>query len=195
MVSGTIQIQAEASDANLATIEILVDGQTLGTSSTSPFSLPFDTALRLDGSMTVEVIVTDLAGNQTSCTAQVTVDNISYDLDPDTLNLKSKGKANSVTANLEGFPLVLMLPTSAHTIELRVPAGNPVFATPGFGVLNDLDSDNIPDTVLKFDRQELIASIKAGIAVEQIQPDSSVEIQLVADGFVIGTATIRIKGG
>ena len=61
-------------------------------------------------------------------------------------------------------------------------------------MIGDDDQDNVPDTVLKFDRQALIASIKAGIAANMIQPNSTVTAQLVADGFVIGTAPIRIKG-
>ena len=194
VVSGTIQIEAVASDANLDTIEIKVDGVSLGTSMVSPFKLPFDTTKRLDGAMVVESVVKDRAGNQVSSTAQVTVDNLSFDLDPDTLNLKSKGR--KVTGTVEGANVQLLLPLSSFAVELLVPGGNPV--TPGFASLGDKDGDNVPDVTLMFDRQTLIGSIQSGIAAEKIEPNGTVELQLrvrpVSGNavFDIGTARIRI---
>jgi len=182
VVSGVVELRAVATDVNLSSIELLVDDVPLGSSGTSPFVLPYDTRNRLDGAMTVTAIVRDLAGNRVVCTARVTVDNVAFRLTPRTLNLRSQGGENSVTAHLEGV-IVGLLPPEAHGVELRVPGGNPVPATAG------------PDLPIKFDRQRLIASIRAGISASMIQPNSQVTITLVAEGrFVIGTDTVRIVG-
>ena len=184
-------------DLYLATIEIWVDGELIGSSSTSPFGVTFDTRTRLDGLMTVRVVSRDLAGNESECTAVVTVSNVSFRLDPQTLNLKSKGGATSVTAYLEGTGLALLLPTEANAIELRVPGGNPVPSTAGFAgddSTADTDLDGIQELVIKFDRASLIRSIQAGIAGGAIQPNSTILLTLVAGGgSVIGTDVLRIN--
>ena len=127
VVSGTINIAADAQDPNLATLEIFVDGVTVGSSTTSSLVVPFDTTARLDGPMTVTVRATDSAGNSSTCSATVTVDNVpSVDckLHPETLNMKSKGKNRSVTLRVEGSNLGMLMPTEEHDWELRVPGGD-----------------------------------------------------------------------
>ena len=198
LVEGTVSIVADAEDANLAAIEILVDGSSLGSSAAAPFIVDYDTTLRLDGAMTVTVVATDLAGNSSACSASVTVGNVEWFLTPRTLNLDSKGKLKSVTAHLEGESLALLLPTEANAIELLVPGGSSVPATVGFAgddALADDDGDGVPELTVKFDRQLLIASIQAGIAAGVIEPRSRIPVTLVAGGgFVYGTDIIRIIG-
>jgi hypothetical protein len=196
-VSGIIQIVAEFDDPNLDVIEIRVNGQLVATSSTSPISVSFDTRTRLDGTLSVTATARDFARNISQCTAVVTVNNVTFRLDPQTLNLKSKGGANSVTAYLEGTSLALLLPTEANSIALLVPGGNPVPATAGFSgddFTSDSDNDGIPELVIKFDRQKLIQSIQAGIAAGAIQANSTVTLTLVASGgSVLGTDSTRIN--
>lgn len=196
-VSGVIAILVESEDLYLDTIEIWVDGELIGSSPTSPFDVTFDTRTRLDGAMTVRVVSRDRAGNESECIAVVTVSNVSFRLDPQTLDLKSKGGTTSVTAYLEGTGLGLLLPTEANAIELRVPGGNPVPSTAGFAGDNftsDTDLDGIPELVIKFDRASLIRSIQAGIAGGAIQPNSAIQLTLVAGGgSVIGNDVLRIN--
>jgi hypothetical protein len=196
-VSGVIPILAEVSDPDLALIEIRVDGQLVGSSTTSPLSVSFDTRTRLDGAMSVTVIARDLAGNVGECTAIVTVSNVTFRLDPQTLNLKSKGGANSVTAYLEGSSVPLLIPTEVNSIQLRVPGGNPVPSTAGFSgddATQDTNGNGIPELVIKFDRQELVNSIRAGISSGAILANSTVVLTLVANGgTVIGTDVMRIN--
>lgn len=191
-VMGTIEIQAVASDPHLQSIEVLVDGVSLGVFGTTAVSVPFDTAQRLDGAMVVEVIVTDQAGNAATCSAGVTVDNVSFELSPKTLNLKSKGGAHSITAWCEGASVPLMLPVTAQSVELHVPGGCPVLANPDFGALGDDNDNGIWDTMFKFDRQALISSIKAAIA-NGLDASAPVRIDLEVGGSLIGTALIRVK--
>ncbi len=200
-VSGVIAIAVEILDEpNLVSIEIFVDGISQGTSSVAPFSVLFDTTSRLDGAMAVRVVATDLAGNSSACTANVTVDNISVVLHPETLTLKSKSKDHSVTALLEGVNVGLLMPTESKAIFLCVPGGNPIPSSAGFAGDDeasdeDDDDDGIPKLVIKFDRQQLIASIRAGISAGQFAPNSNVTVTLKAgEGFVIGTDVIRVNG-
>src|SRR5262249_2302174 len=149
-VSGMISIGAVAHGAGLASIVILIDDVFAGSSASSPFALPFDTRTRLDGSMTLKVVGTDLAGHQSQAVSTVTVNNISFTLSPQTLNLSSKGGANSITARIEGPNLQLLMPATTHGVELRIPGGNPVPVTAGPTPIGDDDANGIADAVIKF---------------------------------------------
>ncbi|MEW6744024.1 MAG: Ig-like domain-containing protein [Planctomycetota bacterium] len=197
IVSGIIMIITEAADANLESIEILVDGVSIRTSSSSPFSLPFDTTQDLDGTITIQALVRDLAGNVDSCSVTVFVDNIGFVLTPATLNLKSKGK-ESVFAHLEGPNVAMLLPTEEQDLELHVPGGSPVLAVAGFsgddGVSDD-DGDGIPELLVRFDRQKLISAIQAGIVAGAIQPASGARVSLMASTVhLLGVDTIKLTG-
>jgi len=198
VVRGTIPILAVADLPGLASIELLVDGRSIGRSRTSPFRLCYDTTRRLDGPMTITAIASDTNAQRVTSSIMVTVDNICFDLLPRGLSLDTRCPGRHVTARLEGRSLGLLLPTEAHAIELRVPGGHPVRALTGVGGddrLRDRDRDGVPDLQVKFDRRLLIASIRAGIAVGAIRPRSNVVITLVAeDGIVLGTDTIRVSG-
>jgi hypothetical protein len=198
-VSGTIDIIVEVTEEpNLASIEILVDGVSLGTSATSPFAVAFDTTSRLDGAMTITAVAADLAGNSSTCTTKVLADNISVVLQPETLNLQSKAKGRHVTGVLEGVNVDLLLPLSESGVFLFVPGGNPVPALadfPGSRSTSDGDGDGVPELLVKFNREELIASIRAGIRAGAIAPNSKVELTVkAAGGFVLGSDLVQLRG-
>ena len=80
LVSGTIGIAASASDATspVASVKFYVGGSLLGTDSTAPFSLNWNTTTAADGGATIQVVVEDMAGNtSTSAVRNVSVDNVS----------------------------------------------------------------------------------------------------------------------
>jgi hypothetical protein len=109
------------------------------------------------------------AGPASTCTVTVSVDNLQVALNPRTLNLKSKKMDRSVIGIIEGPNFDLLIPTEESLIFLYVPGGNVVYATPGFAgddFAGDSDGDGVPELVVKFDRQELIQSIRAGSARE-----------------------------
>jgi hypothetical protein len=196
VVSGTIEIIAAADDPHLDTLEIRVDGVPQGSSGSSPYSVLYETASRLDGAMTVTVVATDFAGNFSTCSAKVTVDNVAVEIAPQSLNLKSKGKTHSITATLEGTSVGLMLPVELSAVELRVPGGNAVPATPGFAGddgLTDADGDGLLELCCKFDRQLLIASIQAALDAELVDPNA-VPVTLCSQGFEIGTGLVKVLG-
>lgn len=198
VVRGLLTISTAAEDPNLATLAVQVDGQTIGTSWSSPYDVVFDTTTRLDGAMVITVVATDVVGNSSSCSVHVTADNVTFRLDPQSLNLKSKGKENSVTAHLEGASVELLLPTESHAIQLRIPGGNPVPATsgwPGDDTLSDSDGDGVPELTVKFDRQQLIASVKAALAAGFVGADGTIPCALYADGgFELGSDLLKIAG-
>src|SRR5262249_31543637 len=79
LVSGTVPIAAAASDATspVASVQFFVNGTLLGTDTTAPFGLDWNTASGPDGATTIDIVVTDMAGNSTtSAVRNVTVDNV-----------------------------------------------------------------------------------------------------------------------
>ena len=79
VVTGSVAISATASDATsaIASVEFFVRGSSLTTDTTAPFTLNWDTTTGPDGPTTIQVVVTDMAGNSTtSAVRNVTVDNV-----------------------------------------------------------------------------------------------------------------------
>jgi hypothetical protein len=193
IVAGIIPITVSASDPNLASTQVFVDAVPVGTSGLSLFTVNFDTRAKLDGPMVVSAIVTDLAGNSSTSSVNVTVDNmLMVEISPRVLHLKSHG-GGKIKAHVEGANVALLVPPGSHSVQLRVPGGNAVPALAQYQ-LNDGDNDGIPNLTLDFDRSLLIASIRAGVAAQVIPLDSQVQLTLAADGTPIATDLIRITG-
>ncbi len=221
VVRGTIPITAESLDPDLASIEIFVESQSLGISTASPFTVSYDTTARLDGPMVIYVLVADNLGNQSTCATTVTVDNVaSIDcvLNPRTLNMKSnrggvrsgsgtrgvgpkgmqkknRGKSlgRTMTLWMEGDSLGLLLPIQDHSVELRIAGASPVTALSEFtSGLVDENNNGIPELTVKFDRQELIAAIRAALATGQIAANSLIPVQVFADDALVCEDHLRI---
>ncbi|MDQ5822050.1 MAG: Ig-like domain-containing protein, partial [Actinomycetota bacterium] len=77
LISGNVTFAATAGDDNpIASVEFLVDGQSLASVSSPPFRTTWDTTGHSDGGATLQVVVTDIAGNSTtSGSSGVTIDN------------------------------------------------------------------------------------------------------------------------
>ncbi len=78
LVSGNVGIAASAADVTspVASVEFLVDGASLTTDTTAPYSLTWNSTSHADGPVTIRVVVTDMAGNSTtSAVRTITVDN------------------------------------------------------------------------------------------------------------------------
>lgn len=190
-VSGVVSIVAATTEPNLQSLLIKVDSVVVGSTSAASLTVPYDTSGRPEGPMVIEVCVTDRANNQSVARATVQVVNFTYEFNPRTLNLKAKGHG-VVTAHVEGPNVASLLPLTSHVIELRVQGGNPVHVLSAGGV-GDADGDAIPDMTLRFDRQTLIASIRAGIAGNYLPAEGDIDVQLVLDGSVIATAKTRVN--
>src|SRR5207247_1346130 len=80
LVTGTVSISASASDVTspVASVQFFVRGSLLGTDTTAPFSLNWNTTTGADGAATIQIVVADMAGNTTtSAVGNVSVDNVS----------------------------------------------------------------------------------------------------------------------
>jgi len=180
VVRGTIEITAAAQDPNLVQLELLFADNSVSSAS-SPLTTYFDTTSVLDGPLVITVVATDYAGNSSTCSATVTLDNI-VPADDCTftthLNLKSKGK-NDLHLKLEGANLAMLMPTEAHAWQLRIPGASPIPAAQGVAFDDDLsddDADAVPELKVGFDRQLLINAVKASIASGAITDSVTVEV-------------------
>ncbi len=101
-VSNTVTLTATASDnTGVASVTFLVDGVTLGSTSTAPYSVAWNTKSMTNGAHTLQVQAQDAAGNQAaSSNLAVTVYNLS-DTTPPTVSLTAPTASvvvsNSVT--------------------------------------------------------------------------------------------------
>ncbi len=187
-VSGMITVTADVSDPNLESLEILVDGVVIVSSPVSPVSIPLDTTTRLDGELELSVLARDFAGNTTTCSSLCNVDNLDVRFVPRTLNLKSKGKG-CVHVEVEGINVGLLDPLPDAGLELRIPGGNSVTARFDCGT----QGGDTGTRKVAFSRQDVIASVRAGVAAGAIS-GGDVEFELRASGGSIGFDTIKLKG-
>lgn len=204
VVSGDVEITVDAAGLAGGVLELYVDEVLQATSPSSPLGITFDTTTRPDGIMVIRALARDAAGNETSATSSVTVDNVSIKmwLNPTFLNLGKHGHRGnfwscfrgSVTAHVEGDGLERLLPASKHRLELRVPGGSPVRAS-----RLSVDrrgkwrhKDVAKRLSIEFDRKRLVSSILSGMASGEIDPRYEVPVSLFVDGSRVATAYLRI---
>ena len=109
------------------------------------------------GNHNFTVTCTDVAGN--TATKSVSFGVIiaaNIDINPDTLNLKSKG--NPVTAYIEFPECYNVGQIDVTTVKLKI-NGNEITAQAKPTAVGDYDSDGIADLMVKFDREALIAAL------------------------------------
>ena len=78
VVTGNVGISASAADATspIASVEFFVRGSSIGTDTTAPYTTSWDSTSGPDGTATIVVVVTDMAGNSTTSPVRtITVDN------------------------------------------------------------------------------------------------------------------------
>jgi len=76
VVSGTVTVRADATDDGVVTqVEFFVDGASIGTDSTSPWAVTWDTSGESNGPHTVRAVATDDGGQMGENAISVTVDN------------------------------------------------------------------------------------------------------------------------
>jgi large repetitive protein len=192
---GALLVEATADDSNLASLGLFVDDVLMSLTTSTSLTTTLQTTSVLDGELKIKIVAMDLGGNISISTAKVKLDNLAVKLDPQTLNLKSKGGTQSVTARVTGVNAALLLPTEANSIELRVPGGNSVPSATGWSGDDAVTTEGgMPELAVKFDRSALIAAIRAGLASGSIPAAGPVTVTLVARGRAIGTDSLRITG-
>jgi hypothetical protein len=114
------------------------------------------------------------------------------DINPDTLNLRSKGKWITSYIELpEGYN-VNDINVSSVMLNDTIPAElRPIS-------ISDYDNDTIPDLMIKFDRQQVINYIMANVDLERLYEERFTTITLTITGKLNdctpfqGSDTIRI---
>jgi hypothetical protein len=101
-VSGTINVMVSASDnVGVTSVTLSVDGSTVATSTTSPFTNSWNTGSVPNGTHTLTATAADAAGNKGSSSIQVTVSNVSnVDLTSPTASITSPANNSSFDPNV-----------------------------------------------------------------------------------------------
>lgn len=195
VVTSEVDVSVLVEDAHFASVECALDGVRLFASSEPAHSVSVSMLDRLDGEHIVRCVATDRAGNVGIEVATFQVRNWHFDLDPSTLNLKSAGGSSSVTLYVEGRNVAILIPIGSRALNLLVPGGAPVPATahPASSSVADADGDGVPDLTVKFDRQALIASIKAGMAAGLISAGAPFRVDVRSGNHVMGSDTMTAK--
>jgi hypothetical protein len=104
-LSGTTTLSATSTDdMGVASIKFLIDGiQTGTTSTTSPYSIVWDSSSVENGTHTVEVVAIDTSGNPATSTVSVTVSNIqSPSISIPTMSVQPASSITTTSATLNG---------------------------------------------------------------------------------------------
>jgi hypothetical protein len=187
LVRGTLPVAVSVADPYFQSVECFVDGTSLGVSTNPSFTQTVSILDKLDGPVTVLCTLRDLAGNVSTQSVTATIKTWTETLDPNTLNLKANGA--TVTMNVDGPSLSLLMPAEQHALSLVVPGGSPVAFSSGSNA-----SLNNARLSLKFDRSQLSSSILAGIAAGAIDPSATLTIHLYSGSRDMGGASVTIKG-
>lgn len=196
-VRGVVTLTATVTGGNYSEIELRVDGTTVGTSTSSPLQVPFDTRVRLDGAMRVEALVRWGSDRLLVTTARLSVDNTAVTLHPATLNLHGRSDSSHapVIAELTGGPLASLLPTEAHGLVLRVQSGGTVVADSGWH-----GDDAVRDGKLKvrFERRRLAQAVLPALSQscrerEVVRVELWAEASGTAPGFLLGVVPVRVE--
>lgn len=192
-VWGVIPITASASDSNFTSLELLVNGVSIGTSTTSPFTMDFDTESVRGRDLTITAVSTDISGRVSTSSASVTRVDIKVKMKPHHLHRRAKKKHKNLRVRIQGPVVPQLVPTSEANLYLVVPGASPVPLLP-----HD-DNDNITYTSsgdermeVRFDRRMLVAAIDSGIAAGTIADKKHVTVTLMAGNSVIGTDRVHI---
>jgi len=100
-VSGTIMVAVTATDnVGVASVTVSVDGIDLGTDTTTPYTLVWDTTTVTNGSHTLRATARDVAGNTTSASITVTVSNLGTDTTPPTTTITAPASGATVSGTV-----------------------------------------------------------------------------------------------
>lgn len=201
-VCGVIDIVAASTAWDMTSMDVLIDGVIIGSSTTSPFTHPFDTRMRFNGDMEVSVVTHYAGGNSDTSSATVNVHCVHAKLKPKHLHLKRKRRNKDVKVEIKphghhhhgshghcgNAPIMGIYQTAladGHVVELQIPGGNAVAATHS-------TTSSSGKVYYYFDRTEVVNSLNSGIASGQIRKKKHFKLPLVVDGrYVIGKMKVK----
>jgi len=161
------------------TLSLHVDVDIKGISAFS-----FDAIIGATGSLMTGIVI--------RMAAFVTYPEWILDINPDTVNLKSRGRWITCYIELsEGFSVTAIDPTTVMLND-TIPVDSFWLDKPLESVIGDYDNDTIPDSMVKFDKQALIEYLKnKGIT----DAEATLAITGEANGLSFeATDTIKVVG-
>jgi len=197
LVSGTIAITASASDVTspIASVKFFARGSLLGTDTTAPFSVNWDTTSGADGGATIQVVVEDMAGNTTTSTLRnVSVDNVSP-----TPTLADPGQYLAGTVSLSASSD----PDTTQVDFERRPAGGGLWVTIASDTTTpwgtSLDTTALTDGLYDFRAVATdqtghtgTSPIRANVRVDNTSPAGS--LTGPANGATVGGTSVALSG-
>jgi thermitase len=100
-VSGVFVVQISASDnTGVSAVNLSVDGSSVGTTAVSPYTFQWDSTLVANGSHTFSARASDLAGNTSTISITVNVNNAIVDTTPPSITISSPTNGSKVSVNL-----------------------------------------------------------------------------------------------
>lgn len=184
-----IEVERQFSDSK--SLEVLVDGVSLGEVFAKKHKWFYETRTRLDGSLAITAIERGPANGharpeRVACTVRVIVDNVKFNIEPKGINL-AKESDKAVIAVLRGENLELVQPLAEHSIQLLVPGVPPVTAV---SLTTGSDGDAV---FLEFDRDDVIEAYKAALAGGHIALEVDFFVSLMVDGHEMGTRRVVVS--
>jgi len=186
-VSGLAPFVGQAYDAHPGSTDCSIDGMPFLSSNTVNLDAVINTLAIIDGDSTIACQSVDLVGNRSEFAMNITIDNMSIKVMPQSLNLNSSSNEHAVTVVVKGPNVSLLTPISSMNLRLKVPGGSDVQVDTEFGSGGSQDS-----LMIKFDRQNLINSIKSGIASKNINLSEGVTLDLYSGDRKIGSDLIKL---
>ncbi|MBW3625278.1 MAG: S8 family serine peptidase [Armatimonadetes bacterium] len=100
-VTGAVTVMAEAwDDTGVTQVEFHVNGELIGTDTTAPYSMDWDTTVLPNGYHSLTVTASDAAGNRTSSSSGNTVQNITPDTTPPGVGITGPQWASTVSGTV-----------------------------------------------------------------------------------------------
>ncbi|MEI6226863.1 MAG: Ig-like domain-containing protein, partial [Deltaproteobacteria bacterium] len=190
-VSGPFAISVVVSDPGFASTECSVDGVSLGRVLAPTFDTLFAPS-GIDGALLVRCAVTDLAGNVGVETSTVTLRRWKYELEPESIKLRSVEALKTAALEVSGVGADALVPTSARDLKLVIPGGEPVPVLTGPGLTRVEYDHGKAEVKLRVDRAALVASLRAGLSAGVIDPRKRVTVKLYDGARYVGSTQVKV---
>lgn len=186
-ISGLATLHGDAIDAHPGITDCSIDGKVFYSTEDTALWSALNTLDIIDGTSTLHCNSTDKVGNSASIDSNIIIDNMSIKVMPQSLNLTSMGKDTSVTVQVAGVNVSLLVPITDHDLKLSVPGGFDVPVNVSFGSRGSIDS-----LMIKFDRAKLIDSLRIGLATGSVVMSQGVTLTLKSGNREIGSDWIKL---
>ncbi|HET7786620.1 MAG TPA: Ig-like domain-containing protein [Myxococcales bacterium] len=183
VVGASLVVAVDVNDADFASGSCLAGAIPIGPFSTPAFSATVDLSGVLDGPLAVSCTARDLAGNEGTQAAGVTVRKWLLDVVPSVIVLRAGG-GGTAGVHVSG-PGAELLTGIVQRLSLAIPGGPTVPVASAAG--------GPGETILRVDRAALIGSLRASVVAGALAPPATVQISLRDGAVERGRATVQVR--